>query len=121
MNTITTKQKIGLNYLERINDTVEKIGYLPTLSYTYSKPSYNKIKAYDKCIDACYEFCRSMNAKLNYANRYSCVVFDYGIIGYNTCTFTFAAIIHYLDKDNDFAFSEYLVFTKNNQYRIILD
>ena len=121
MNTITTKQKIGLNYLERINDTVEKFGYLPTLSSIYRKPSYNKIRAYDKCIDACREFCYSMNAKLRDANRYSCIVFDYGIIKYNTCMFTFAAIIQYVDSDNDFAFSEYLVFTKNNQYRIILD
>lgn len=120
MDTITTKQKIGLTYLERINDTIEKIGYLPTLSYTYRKPSYNKIMAYDKCIDACYEFCNSMNAKLIEANRYTCKVFDYGIIGYNTCMFTFAAIIWYLDRDNEFAFSEYLVFTKNHQYRIIL-
>lgn len=121
MRTITTKQKIGLEYLERINDTVEKIGYLPNLSYTYTKPSYSKIMAYDKCIDDCYEFCNSMNAKLSADNRYSCRVCDYGIIGYNFCTFTFAAIIQYVDRDNDFAFSEYLVFTKDNQYRIILD
>ena len=121
MLTITTKQKIGLHYLETINDTVEKFGYLPTLYYAYKKPSYNKIMAYNECANACVDFCHSMNAKLNDDTRYFCRVSDFGVIGFNKSVFTFAAIIQYVDVDNDFVFSEYLVFTKNNQYRIILN
>lgn len=118
MKHISRNSKMGKYYINKIMELTEDGHLMPELDDVFSSFSDKKMKAYAKCYSRMYEVVDMFNKSKSGDNRLIMRPYDWGVISFNTFTFTFGAILNVHSENYDYSNTFYLIITAENTYFI---